>query len=326
MRRHALALAASLSLAACARNLPPPLPPAPALAEPAFALPADLDLVLRLDVNRLRDLLGGGFETLFGDLLGRAPTAERDAATGRLLLELLLRADTIWLGARPGLSPESTDNVLVLRGRFAGLVPQDLGGDPPWPPPVRLGGGVLRYERAAPALRATPAVLYLREPDLVVVGSIAEIDALELTIERKEGAPPLRTKEAGLVALTARVGSLRQRLRSRAPTLARLLEGADRLSCAADVRAGNVELELELEYDAAEHAARVAPPLREVFAVLARSGFDWLRGTRIEAVGPAVAVRWALPEDEARRLFACWAGACGPAGNDAGAVLPSAPK
>ena len=325
-----LALILALALAAlggCAQNLPPPLPPAPELSEPAFAIPADLDLVIRVDVERLRDVLGGGFETAFNDLAARAPAGEKDGETGRLLLSILLRADTVWLGARPGLSPELTDNVLIARGPFTGLVKDDLGGEPPWERPARLGGGVFRFDRAAPALRAAPAVLYVREPDLIVVGSTAEIDALALTIERRDGAPPLRTKEAGLVSLAARVSLLEQRLKSKAPTLARLLEGAQRLGCTADVRGGSVEVELELEYATPDVAARVAPPIREVFAVLARSGLDWLRGIQVEAVASSVTVRLGVPEDDARRLLACWVGAgCVRPRTEADGVLPSAPE
>jgi hypothetical protein len=325
--RGALGLALAVLPCACVEPLPPALPPAPELNEPAFAVPADLDLVIRVDVDRLRDVLGGGFEAVFDDLVKRTPAGERDGETGRLLLAILMRANTVWLAARPGLSPELTDNVLIARGPFAGLVPEAIGGDPPWRHSERLGGGVLRYERAAPELRSSPAVLYLREPDLVIVGSTAEIDALELTIEKGQGGPPLRTKEAGIVALAARTALLERRLRERAPTVARLLGGAERLSCAADVRAGNVEVDLELEYESPESAAQVAPAIREVFAVLGRSGFDWLRRTQVEAVGPSVTVRWVVAEDEAKRLLACWVGAgCARPRKDSSDVLPSAPE
>ena len=325
--RAALGVALAAWTSACVEPLPPALPPAPELDEPAFAVPADLDLVLRVNVNRLRDVLGGGFEAVFDDLLKRTPAGERDGETGRLLLAILLRANTVWLAARPGLSPELTDNVLIARGPFAGIVPESIGGDPPWRRSERLGGGVLRYERPAPELRSSPAVLYLREPDLVVVGSSAEIDALELTIEKGQGGPPLRTKEAGIVALAVRIPLLERRLREKAPTVARLLRGAERLSCAADVRAGHVEVNLELEYGSPESAALVAPPLREVFAVLGRSGFDWLRRTQVEAVGPSVTVRWVVAEEEAKRLLACWVGAgCARARKDSADVLPSAPQ
>jgi hypothetical protein len=300
------ALATEL-LAAC--GSPPtagaPLPPAPLLGEPAEAVPADLDLVVRVDLRRLRDALGGGFDSLLEQMIARAPNGEQDAATGRLLLRLLLEADTVWLGARPGLSPEQTDNVLVARGPFSALVPDAIGGQPEWRRPERLGGGVLRYERATPPQRALPAVLYLREPDLVVVGSAAEIDALELTVEQGNGGEPLRARESGIVTLSARVPKIASRLRERAPTITRLIEGAERLSCGLDRRAGRYELELELEYGAAERAREVLEPIREVFAALSRAGLEWLGSTTFEASGAIVSARLSLDSAVVERLVAC---------------------
>lgn len=275
-------------------------------------MPADLDLVVRLDLRRLRAALGGAFEPLSQQILSRAPSDERDAATGRLLLELLLRADTVWLGARPGLSAEQTDSVVMARGAFASVVPDVIGGEPAWQRPERLGGGVLRFERPPPPVRAQPAVLYVKEPDLVVIGSAAELDALELTLERGAGDEPLRAKESGIVSLRARVPKLAAGLRARAPTLSRLIEGADLLSCLLDRRADRYELELELEYESRERASQVAGPMREVFASLSRAGLEWLSGATVTASGRSVAARLSLESALLERLLACrLAGNCG---------------
>ena len=326
-----LCLGGALTLSACSPPLPPAPPPptAPVLEQPALAIPGDLDLVLRVDLARLRDLFGLGFEAALDEMLARAPGSDADGDTGRLLLRLLSRADTVWLGARPGLSPELTDNVLVARGKFAGLVPEAIGGEPSWGRPERLGGGVLRYERAAPKLRATPAVIYLREPDRVVIGSTAEIDALELTLERAEGLPPLRAPESGIVALAARVPELSRGLRERAPTLTRLLDGADELSCSVDRRGEDLELLVELRYAKPARAADVAGPIEAVLARLADSGFRFLESVRVQAAGASVTLSLALPMERVKALVACAAGyGCGPPPSrepPASDVLPSAP-
>lgn len=321
--------ALGLQASACTPPLPPAPPPPPALGEPALAIPGDLDLVLRVDLARLRDLFGLGFEAALDEMLARAPGADADGDTGRLLLRLFSRADTIWLGARPGLSPELTDNVLVARGKFAGLVPEAIGGSPPWDRPERLGGGVLRYERAAPKLRATPAVIYLREPDRVVIGSTAEIDALELTLERGEGQAPLRAPETGIAALAARVPALSQRLRARAPTLSRLFDGADQLSCSLDRRADDLELVVELRYASSERAAEIAGPIEAVLSRLAGSGFQFLERVRVQPAGSSVTLTLSLPVERVKALAACAAGyGCGPgpgAKTSPSDVLPSAP-
>jgi hypothetical protein len=327
-RRVRAGALAVLVLAAC--GPPPsagaPLPPAPRLVEPADAVPADLDLVARVDLRRLRDALGGGFDTLLEQIIAQSPNGERDAATGRLVLRLLLKADTVWFGARPGLSPEQTDSVLVARGPFAALVPDAIGGEPAWRRPARLGGGVLRYERPTPPERALPAVLYVREPDLVVVGSAAEIDALELTVEQGRGGEPLRARESGILSVAARVPKIAPRLRERAPTLTRLIDGAERLSCGLDRRSDRYELELELEYEAAERARQVVDPFREVFAALSRAGLDWLGGVAVEASGAVVSARLSLDSARIERLIACrLTPGCGAGGSAPSGVLPSAP-
>lgn len=333
IRRFSRGLSALGALVACACTPPlPPAPPppvAPVLEEPALAVPSDLDLVLRVDLARLRDLFGLGFEAALDEMLARAPGADADRDTGRLLLRILSRADTVWLGARPGLSPELTDNVLVARGKFAGLVPEAIGGSPPWARAERLGGGVLRYERAAPELRATPAVIYVREPDRVVIGSTAEIDALELTLEKGEGQPPLRAPEAGILALSARVPELSQKLRLRAPTLTRLLDGADQLSCSVDRRADDLELLVELRYANPGRAADVAGPIEQVLARLAESGFHFLERVRVQPAGSSVTLTLSLPTERVKALVACAAGyGCSSPPGGATApndVLPSAP-
>ena len=49
----------ALLLAGCAARRAAP-PPAPSVEDPAGIVPPDLDLVLRLDLGRLRDALGQG--------------------------------------------------------------------------------------------------------------------------------------------------------------------------------------------------------------------------------------------------------------------------
>jgi hypothetical protein len=148
-----------------------------------------------------------------------------------------------------------------------------------------------------------------------------------LTVEQGKGAPPLRAPEAGIIALSARVFVLGQRIRERAPTVARLLDGAVHLSCAADRKAERVELEVELRYATAERAAEVAAPIAEVLGALERSGFRWLAGARVGAAGPSVSVRLTLESGEVERLLACWLGAgCVATRTAPSDVLPSAPE
>jgi hypothetical protein len=306
VRRLAILALGAVSSLACAgeRKLVPP-PSAPSVDEPALVMPADLDLVVRLDLARLRGLLGGELSSNLESMLRRTTPQEPDASTARLLLTLFNRADTAWIGVRPGLAPELTDSAVVLRGRFSGVVPREIGGAPAFAPPEDLGGGVLRFERSAAPERAAPAVLYLREPDLVVVGSIAEMDALDRTLLERQVDAPLRAPETGLLSASARLALLHQRLSERAPTFAGLLNGAERLELSVDHSNNAFTLKLDVAFDTADRATLVAEALSELARILGRGRRAWLAKTRVEALGRFVSLRLSLTESELASLVGC---------------------
>ncbi len=292
----------SACLLACG---PEPLrapPPAPVIEEPALAIPADLDLVLRLDLARLRGALGLDLGQALDRAYDESASAERDAGTRRLLSQLLVRTNVLWVGVRPGHSPELTDNVLVARGTFSGLVPNVISGEPPWRRARDLGGSVRRFDRELPAVRALPAVLYVRAPDLVIVGSGAEIDALERTLELRRGERPVRAPETGFISVAARLAPVLARLEAKAPALAELFSGSERLRASADLTAGWLRVDVEVGFSDTERAAAAASALRRLTTALSRSSAPWLTAARIASIGDVVPGRLVLPEAELRRL------------------------
>jgi hypothetical protein len=291
-------------LAACAPRAklgPPPEPPS--VAEPQLLMPGDLELVVRLDLQALRGLLGEDMKPALERVLRTAPADVPDASTSRLLLALFARAKTAWVGVRPGLAPELTDNVLVLRGEFTGLVPAKLGGAPAWSSARDLGGGLLRFERPAPKLRVAPAVLYVRAPDLVVVGSYAEIDALERTVELGRGDPPLEPPSTGVCSVAARLGGLTPNLAKRAPTVAKLAQGAETLSASAAFDGAAVDLQAELAFDSSERARLVADALGDIARALASPERAWLADATFTAIERFVTARLRVPAAELPRAL-----------------------
>lgn len=279
---------------------PPPSPPP--FPEPSFAIPEDLDLVLRLDLERAKNVLGESLSEAFDKLLRAAPESAGDAQTNRLLLTLLSRTETLWLGVRPGLSTELTDNVIVLRGDFSEVFPNPLqGGEPPWGEGRDLGGGVLRFERPAPKLRAAPAVLYYAVPDRVVIGSYAEIDALERSLERAPSPALATTKdrlvppETGIASMSARLDSFLFTLHRKAKTVAKLLDGAERLSASASWTGAAFDLRAELRFEADERAREVAELLAELARAFSKSGHAWLGSAQITPVGQFVSLQLEVP-------------------------------
>lgn len=297
-----LALLGALLLGGCAQTERIAGPPeAPRLGQPSLAMPGDLDLVVRLDLGRLRDALGEDLQNAVDALLSTAPENAPDAATSRLLLALLSRAKTAWIGVRPALSPEQTDNVLVLRGDFQGLVPSRISGKPDWTYPQDLGGGVLKFSRPRPGQRVAPAVLYFQDPNLVVIGSYAELDALEATLETGRGDPPLEPPDTGIASLAARLDKLQPILRSRAPSFGKLLSGAQTIRASAAWTGSELDLRVELIVDSNDHARQIAETLGAIarkFSPPAPRQGSWIGRGSITAVERSVIVRVGVPGRE----------------------------
>lgn len=298
----------------------PPEPPA--LYEPSLAVPGDLDLVIRVDMARLGNTLGQERRTALANFLRPESPDAADAATSRLLAVLLARTDTAWIAARPGLSAEQTDNVLVLRGDFEGLLRSEIGGMPRWSSPRDLGAGVLKFTRSRPELRASPAVLYFRVPSLVVIGSYAEVDALEATLERGRGDPALEPPDTGIASLAARLDLLMTLIQGRAPTFSKLLRGGRTARASAEWVGDALDLRVELTFDSEERAQAIAQALestaRKLAAILRRPG-SWISRGTFQAVTRSVVVRFVIPATE---LFPLLQGTQGSGGQSDGTVRP----
>ncbi|HWA76517.1 MAG TPA: hypothetical protein VG937_29480 [Polyangiaceae bacterium] len=290
----------------CAQRQIAAPPPGPVVDEPALMVPGDLDLVVRLDLARLRAVLGLEGAELLAQLARQTPVDEPDLETARFTLALFAHAETAWIGVRPGLAPELTDSVVVLRGNFKGVVPASLGGAPAWGRPADLGGAVLRFSRTAPKLRAAPSVIYARGSDLVVIGSEAEVDPLELGFQGKGGEGALRAPESGVVAVAARLGLLRRRIEKRAPTLSRLFDGADRLSGSVNREGQSFRVRAEVAFDAPQRAAAVADALNAVKKALGGRGREWLSRVGIDALGDTLSLSLDVSETEALTAIRCW--------------------
>jgi hypothetical protein len=292
----------SLALAACGpERIPRPPTPAPVVDNPTDAIPGDLDVVVRIDFERIRRTLG---PELIADIR-RHGAAGRDAGAEPLVAEAIERADTIWIALRPGDSAELSDAVVVFRGRYSGFDPKRLPADPPWSGPVDLGATWRLYERARPKVRSAPARVYARGEDLLVLVSTAEIDSVERTIERGAGGPSLAPPEKGAISIEARVPPIAERIADRSPAAAKLLSRARRLRASADLEAAGLKAELELEFELEEHARRAADAagiLKRAMAEQQTLAGSIARALEIDAVGSVLVVAIALPPEALARI------------------------
>lgn len=293
---------AALLLGACAPALTPERPPprAPALARLEPSVPPDLDLVLRVDLERIRQTLGAAS---FGELAERrrlAPPAS-DAGTQRLLDAAFARARSVLVGLRPGRSWEASDVVVVLTGDFSGLDLRPRDATPPWGPPADLGADVRRLDRRLQPRqhpRNTPARLYLLGTRTLIFISEAELDAAERLYEIGTSDRPLEPPARGALSAVARGRLLADGAERRFPRLAGLLSETVRMEAHADVGARGLEAALELELGDAQAAEALRGPLETLQgSATAADGAlaKFVAAASVDLIGNTWTARWDVP-------------------------------
>ncbi len=297
MQRRALLSALGTLALACGPRERPALPSAPRVASAQDLIPADLDVVARLDMARIKGVLGA----LASDALARAALSRAADESGEdsepQLLSALLAADRVYFAYRPGPRLLPLDRVLVAEGRFEPLLapppgfgrPRDLGAD-------------LRYWERKPggvAARATTARLYAQGDRLRAFVSEAEIDA----VERALGSPPserrLLPPSEGALSVAARPALL---ARLATGSLRELLEHAKAFALTFDLESDRARLEAALVLASAEDAAALEGAVGALLQQLPRS----LEGTtRLTAEQDRLVLRADVGRAALAPLVAC---------------------
>ncbi|HEY3254532.1 MAG TPA: hypothetical protein VGJ91_11305 [Polyangiaceae bacterium] len=309
--RWLLGLGALLGAGCHPSRIGPP-PDAPRLVHAADAMPADLDLVLRLDLRKIRDSLGGPAMTAISEqAVQRVRGADR--GTDVLLLGALEQTDTLWLGIRPTQTLEAADSVFVMSGHFPNFDPHRAASNPAFAAAIDLGGDLRRYDRAQPPTRGAPARFYVQGDELLVSLSAAEIDSVERSLEEQRGQPALEPAEKGVLSVVARPQVLPLELLADLGSLRRLLRNADRLELNADLTGSGVDATLALKFEDAPLAERVAQALNEMRDALGGgSGRLAKFATRVKigSAGQYVSLQLVLSREELSELVNCRGSAC----------------
>jgi hypothetical protein len=276
----------------CAASRPAP-PRAPVLPLPADAVPPDLDLVVRVDLAKVRAALGPqGVAALrhdAGSALGAGPRELVDQA-----LEV---SDTAVLALRPEVIPNETDNVLVLSGHF-----RELGVDAAlkktgWSAPVDLGGDVRRFERRGAVTRSAPARVYAFADDRLVFVSEAELDSVEAVLEHGMAPSSLKPQSRGVLAFAARLRTLGFALVNRYPEIAEAVGPVRAIQGVVDATPTGLGLELALELPDEGAAARTSEAVDGIRQALTKSEGKMAamaQNANVQAVGRFAVVRVAL--------------------------------
>lgn len=237
-----------VSAFACSAVAPPPAQPS-AMQQPQGALPADLDMAFRVNLQLLASELGQPLaEQLLVDTLG-----EGDAPASSLLRQALKHSELMWLGVRAGAALDAAEKVLILRGHFAEVLRRQPAADSVWAastPALRPR----QFSRGAGRLGALVHV-YPVGDELLLAASAAQVSAVERWFERGTDNLGLRPPERGAVSAAARPERLRELYLQPYPELAAHFSGTRQLQAYFDVRAESLIFELELSFQSAAQAA-----------------------------------------------------------------------
>lgn len=226
-------------------------------------LPADLDVVLWLDIVRLRGLWALSPDHQIAKVLAEYGlfVANTDAEA-TFWLHLLAESNSWWIACRPTRSG-CRDVVVFARGSYDR--PDPLLTLPDTTRPIDLGAGWFRYARKVRVGRQQAARVYVAPPDRIVVVSPAEVDAVERSLEQGHGEPPLLVEERGLFSMTLRPTALARIVEQRAPAAARLLREANVIRLWLNANPTALELNAVVAFASRERAERA----RQAFTLVA---------------------------------------------------------
>lgn len=294
MRAAASAILLALLAAGCP-EVPPPSerppraqrpPRADRRIDPAELLPGDLDLVVRVDVARMRSGLG---PKAADDLAARGLAEEQD----ELLREAVKRAEVVWIGLRLA-DLDAGDRVLAVEGRMRDLRPDPAGWERAPRPSEPAGAAV--YDRRGGAPRpGVGRVVALGERALVFASPV-EVSSVARVL--RDGPDEHRGDPAalGLVSLDLRASRLPPRLERRFPSIASIIAGLERIRATASLNEEGALLEAEIVARTPEGAGRALRFL-EVLRDNARDlrYAEIMKALAIEQVERTVRIRWTLP-------------------------------
>jgi len=252
-----------LSALACSAVGPPPAQPN-AMQQPQGALPADLDLAFRVNLQLIASELGRPLvEQLLVDTLGEGHTP-----ASSLLGQALKHSELLWIGVRAGMPIDAAEKIVILRGHFAEVLRRQPGADGAWTastPELRPR----QFSRGA----AQPGALVRLYPvgdELLLAASAAQVSAVERWFERGTDDLGLRPPERGAVSAAARPERLRELYLQPYPELAAHFSGTRQLQAYFDVGAQWLTFELELSFQSSTQASDASHVFEQLRLELAK--------------------------------------------------------
>jgi hypothetical protein len=249
-------------------------------------LPADLDVVLRVDVARLKAGLGPGFAEA---LAGRAAEQGGDA----FIAEVMAQADTVFIGLRL-VDIDAGDRVLVAEGRLGEIHIEPSEWKETTPAATMEGVRIL--DRRGPVPRGSTGRIIKASDRLYAFVSPVEVDATSRLL--RDGADEGRGDPAaqGLVSIDVRGHRLSPSLEKKYPSIAAVIAGIARLRGSASMTDDGVKVAIDVVARSEPDAQRVEKLLVTFRDAAASTRYaDLLKTTIIDRAGPHVHVTATVP-------------------------------
>ncbi len=210
-------------------------------------LPADLDVVLRVDVARLKAGLGPAFTEA---LASRAAAQDGDG----FVAESMARADTVWIGVRIA-DLDAGDRVLVAEGPLGEIHIEPSEWKETTPAATIEGVRILDRQGVVP--RASTGRIIVASKRLHAFVSPAEVDATSRLL--RNGPDDGRGDPAalGLVSMDVRGHRLPRTLEKKYPSIAAVIAGVARVRGTAALGDDGVKVTLDVTAKSEEAAKRV---------------------------------------------------------------------
>jgi len=252
---------------------------------PTDVLPADLDLVVRIDLERMR----AGIGPTTADALSKRALAQ--AAGERELAEAMACADAVWIGTRAA-AIDTGDRVVVIEGKEC--VP-DLPRSR-WEK-VRSGNGRLAiFDRKGEAPRAgTARIMNLGNRATVFVSPV-ELDSVKRVLDNGPDEKRANPRTEGLVSVDLRPRPLPPGLAGRYPSIAAVLAGIERVRGTAVLVDEGLSVDAQVIGVTAAGAQKAARFLEGVRDSLKEGRFgDAVKGAKVDVVEKTVGVKVIVP-------------------------------
>ena len=210
-------------------------------------LPADLDVVLRIDVARLKAGLGPAFTEAL------AKHAAERGGDG-FVAESIAKADTVWMGLRVA-DLDAGDRVLVAEGALGEIHIEPAEWKETTPAATIEGVRILDRQGVVP--RASTGRIIVANKRLYAFVSPAEVDATSRLLRDGPDAGRGDPAALGLVSADVRGHRLPKSLEKKYPSIAAVIAGVARVRGNAALGDDGVKVTLDVTAKSEEAAKRV---------------------------------------------------------------------